>query len=157
MPGRPWRRAGGGRYQGRWFDSDLVLGTLALVSGRWGALPARQVLAAGDLNECRAWDQVEDGQWGADYFANVEAAGYVDVTWSAWGEEKPTCLAAGRALQLDHVFATPITAARITGPAVAPIVPEHVASGESSDHTTINFTLGPAKRRTMPGLPLFAQ
>ena len=24
---------------------------------------------------------------------------------SAWGEEKPTCLAAGHALQLDHVFA----------------------------------------------------
>lgn len=87
-------------------------------------------------------DQVEDGHWGADYFANVEAAGYVDVTWSAWGEEKPTCLAAGRALQLDHVFATPNTAARITGPAVTPIVPEHVASGESSDHTTINFRLG---------------
>ena len=100
------------------------------------------MLVAGDPNECREWDQVEDGHWGADYFANVEASGYVDVTWSAWGDERPTCLAADRALQLDHVLATPSTAARFTGSAVATIVPEHVASGESSDHATTSFSLG---------------
>jgi hypothetical protein len=50
----------------------------------------REVLAAGDLNETRGWDETHPGGWGRDFFANVASAGLTDVTFSRWRSERRT-------------------------------------------------------------------
>lgn len=140
-PSRPWKRSGGGRYRGEWFDSDFVLGTAAILTGAWGRARARELLMAGDFNECREWDQIEEGAWGETYFANAAQARLVDVTWAAWNEEHATCIANGRRLQLDHVFATPATAHKISQPRIGDLVDEDIEGGHASDHASLTFTL----------------
>jgi endonuclease/exonuclease/phosphatase family metal-dependent hydrolase len=91
----PPRRRGGPSDPPVW-DSDHVLGTLAMTA-REGP-----VLAAGDLNEARAWDTTHAGSWGEDWFSFACEAGLHDLTYIAWHEERPTY---GR-LQADHVLST---------------------------------------------------
>lgn len=144
VPARPRPRAGAGKDAGKWFDSDMVLGTLASTAGTSGSLPVSrhvEVLAAGDFNECREWDNIQPGNWGADYFDQAAAAGFVDITWRDWEAEIPSCLAAGRQLQLDHLLATQDTASRISDPEVAPLDLAAIESGDASDHAPIYFNL----------------
>lgn len=131
-------RHGGGRDDGRCFDSDYVLETIRLVSRE------HPVLAAGDLNECLRWDETHAGEtWGRLYFERLESYGLVPVLSRMWGRELPTYFGVGREpYQLDHVVATPDVAALISS-AEEPSVPDpaHVADGTASDHASLRFTL----------------
>lgn len=119
----PRRRRGSTSEPPLW-DSDFVLSTLgALV--QTGA----SVLAAGDLNEARAWDLHRGGHWGEDWFAFAEELGLHDVTFRAWGEERPT----HASYQDDHVLATADLLPSVRDVRVGP------ASG--SDHASLELTL----------------
>lgn len=102
-----------------YWDSDYVLATLGLLAARG------PVLAAGDFNEARSWDIRHGGDWGQDWFANVTKLGLIDVTYSLWGEERPT----SRGYQIDHVIATPNIAGLIREASLV--------SSPGSDHDAI--------------------
>jgi endonuclease/exonuclease/phosphatase family metal-dependent hydrolase len=121
------------------WDSDLVLATLAEL--------ARQgpVLAAGDFNECLAWDDAHPGEWGKEYFARVSDSGLVSLTHRNDAVERQTSFTHdGLEYQLDHVLASPSVADQI---AQAPRVDsawsrERVIAGETADHAPLWFEIG---------------
>jgi hypothetical protein len=107
------------------WDSDFALETL----GRIRAI-SELVLAAGDWNEARAWDDHHPGHWGREFFDAVDAADLVDCTHQRWKGERPT----HRQYQDDHVFASPAVHRRIgSRMAIWPM--------PGSDHDAIAFTL----------------
>lgn len=133
----PDPRAGAGRDAGRLWDSDLVLATLRSID-----LERFEVLAAGDLNECRAWDDTHPGEWGREFFERVESACLVDCLHSRWGVERRTSFASGDAeYQLDHVLATERIDRLITSADVDEWSATEVSSGDRSDHAPVRFTL----------------
>jgi endonuclease/exonuclease/phosphatase family metal-dependent hydrolase len=123
----PRRRSGGPADPPVW-DSDYVLTSLAVAAG------AGPVLAAGDFNEARLWDDHHAGQWGHDYFAFADDAGLRDLTWRAWGEERPTLQPRGDgpAYQVDHAFATEAIASRLDSAEIGP--------APGSDHESLLLT-----------------
>lgn len=102
-PSRLHARNGGAdtRHAGKLFDSDVILDTVS----RYGP----DVLACGDLNEARGWDDApghEGHTWCADYFGRpgaagqltggaVQAAKLVDVPLGEHGREAVTRRAPG--------------------------------------------------------------
>jgi CO/xanthine dehydrogenase Mo-binding subunit len=87
-PGDPPRPRSGGigvRNTGELFYSDLIVDALRQMADE------RPVLAAGDLNEARSWDEAHPGHtWGVEFFDLVGRAGLDDVTYGLWGEERRT-------------------------------------------------------------------
>lgn len=145
----PAARQSGGRHDGQLFDSDMVLESLRLIVERDG--DQCEVLAAGDLNECRKWDDDHPPEtWGHDFFGGPTSAGLVQraglrpVLHELWNwEEQPTSFGLGLAhYQLDHVLATPSLAATITADSVAPPDEPDVAAGRRSDHAPVSFAIG---------------
>jgi endonuclease/exonuclease/phosphatase family metal-dependent hydrolase len=115
------------------WDADLVLTSVQRVAGQY------PVLAAGDWNEARAWDDTHPGASGREFFTRVDRARLVDCTWRAWaGQERATCRpSTGAELQVDHVFAS-----RRVDYAIAEVaVIEDGALAGGSDHLPISFTL----------------
>jgi hypothetical protein len=114
------RRDGGAdaRYKKQLFDADVVLETIAR--------QAPNVLACGDLNEARGWDDVHSGHtWGEEFFGRMEegvlvsgvvqAKQLVEVPLSDSGEEVVTRRAPGHPpLQLDHILTSGSVAPRIS-------------------------------------------
>lgn len=126
----------GGRT-GQWWDADFVLGTLAdLVSD------GHHVLAAGDYNECRRWDETHPGTtWGQQYFENVRQAGLTSVTSAHWTRERQTYLGSDAGYQLDHVLASADVAPLIDDVTLQSWEPNDVESGTSPDHAWIGFSI----------------
>ena len=156
QPDRILRRGGGAdpRYAGQLFDADVVLETVS----RYG--PA--VLACGDLNEARGWDDEHPGHtWGAEYFGtrddegelvggSVQKRGLVDVPLSDDGSEVITRRAVGHPrLQLDHILTSPQVVGRIENVEVDPDwTAENEAARGLADHAPIRFALvGLGRRR----------
>jgi endonuclease/exonuclease/phosphatase family metal-dependent hydrolase len=132
----PEPRTGAGRDAGKLFDADMVLATVTAVRA------SHLVLAAGDLNECVAWDETHDGRWGADYFDRVSQAGLISIAHRSGSEEQRTAFThAGGDYQLDHVVTSPEVAAQIDSLVVAPWDEALVATGERSDHAPVSFEL----------------
>jgi hypothetical protein len=74
----------GTRFKGELWASDLLLHALAALAAD------HQVVAAGDWNEARGWDQHPPNAgdtWGADFFQRVADAGLVDCSYRDWGRE----------------------------------------------------------------------
>ncbi len=121
------------------WDSDMVLATLALLAQEG------PVLAAGDFNECLAWDDNHPGEWGREYFASVTRADLVSLTHRNEGVETQSAFTHdGLTYQLDHVLVTDTVADQI---ADAPRVDgdwsrESVTAGGLSDHAPLWFDLG---------------
>lgn len=150
-PGRLHARGGGAdaRYAGKLFDSDVVLDTVS----QYGP----DVLACGDLNEARGWDDApgHDGHtWGKDYFGALDEAGQltggavqaaqlVDVPLGTGTQEVVTRRAPGHpALQLDHLLAGPQIAERISDVTVDTAwADEGLLPPGLADHAPIWFTL----------------
>jgi endonuclease/exonuclease/phosphatase family metal-dependent hydrolase len=103
------------------------------------------VLAAGDLNEARAWDRLNPGDsWGTEMVEAIRRAGLVDVTWRLWGEERRTRFHPTHPpYQLDVVLTTPAVASLINTATVDPawVDPTDVATRGLSDHAPVWFTL----------------
>ena len=151
MRGLPQAREGGGRHDGQLFDADLLLESIRVVAE--GSL----VLAAGDFNECLAWDRDHVGQtWGELYFDRLRSYGLVPILhdrWTPrpgageskpWGVERPTSFGVGlQPYQLDHIVTSTKLSDAIAAPAEPePPSPQDVASGRSSDHAPVWFTIG---------------
>ena len=121
------------------WDSDFVLATLADLA-RQGS-----VLAAGDFNECLAWDTTHRGEWGKEYFVRVADSKLVSLTHrDEVGERQTAFTHDGLAYQLDHVLASEGVANQIPQ---APRVDanwsrERVIAGELSDHAPLWFEIG---------------
>lgn len=144
-------RSGGAdrRYAGKRLDSDVVLDTVS----RYGP----NVLACGDLNEARGWDDVpghEGHTWGEEYFGRrdttgqmidgaVQSARLIDVPLAEDAHEVVTRRAPGHPpLQLDHLLAGPEVAARITSVSVhAAWASEAPIPAGLADHAPIRFAL----------------
>lgn len=147
------RRDGGAdpRHRGQLFDSDVVLETIA----RSG--PA--VLACGDLNEARGWDELPQhaGQtWGADFFGtpdpggalaggSIQTLGLLDIALSDDGSEVITRRSPGHpSLQLDHIITTPALRDQIRNIAVDPDWTAQTPRAVGlADHAPIRFRLDP--------------
>jgi hypothetical protein len=145
------RRDGGDdpRHHGQLFDADVVLETVARYA------PA--VLACGDLNEARGWDDLPEHAghtWGADYFGarnddgqlaggSVQARNLFDVPLSADGSEVITRRQQGHpSLQLDHILTSPQLAGQIRGVEVDPNWNSNTETAAGlADHAPIRFTL----------------
>jgi len=122
----PAAREGGGPDANTLWDADLVHETLAGLKPR--------VLAAGDWNEARAWDDLHPGQtWGLEFFERMKEAGLVDVPHRDWEGERVT----REPYQLDHVFASSDIAKRVHSPEVV-YSPERIPA----DHKPIEFFIG---------------
>lgn len=121
------------------WDSDFVLATLAELARE------RRVLAAGDFNECLAWDDSHPGEWGKEYFARVAESGLTSLTHRDDGVEVRSAFTHdGLEYQLDHVLASQGVGNRIDRP---PYVDsswsrERVLAGETSDHAPLWFEIG---------------
>lgn len=123
---------------GELWDSDFVLSTLAELA-RMGP-----VVAAGDYNECLAWDDAHPGEWGSEYFTRVADSGLVSLTHRDGGAERQSAFThEGLEYQLDHVLATPSVADRIAdAPRVDPNWSQaRVIAGEASDHAPLWFEI----------------
>lgn len=124
---------------GELWDSDFVLASLVELAQRG------PVLAAGDFNECLAWDTAHRGEWGKEYFARVANSGLVSLTHRDEGVERRTAFTHDEfEYQLDHVLASPSVADQITqAPRVdADWSQERVIAGEMSDHSPLSFEIG---------------
>lgn len=119
------------------------------------------VLACGDFNEARGWDDVHTGHtWGAEYFGRpddngrlvdgaVQSAALVEVPLSADGTEVVTRRAPGHPpLQLDHVLAGRDVAALVRD---ARVDEDWTGSSPAvsglADHGPISFVLGGSASR----------
>ena len=136
----PAPRTGGSgvRDAGKLFYSDLIVDVLRQMAA------GGPVLATGDLNEARAWDDHHVGHtWGAEFFALVEAAGLRDVTHGLWGEERPTRYhAEQQAYQLDFVLATEdVSRAIVHAEVDAAWLAPDVDLARVSDHAPVWFEL----------------
>lgn len=137
--GVPTPRSGGGKDNGRLFDSDMLLHTLAISRL---VHPSAGFLVAGDFNECLGWDTVHNQSWGELYFDQVRRHGLIPVVAEQWGEERRTQYASSKpAYQLDHILATPETAAILGNATVDPWDLDAAEAGAASDHAPIRFTL----------------
>lgn len=125
----PGARDVGGRRPELW-DADLVVETLARVAGS-----GHQVLAAGDLNESRRYDEDHGEPWAHLLFATALRQGLHAATFGEWGGETPT---RGR-YQIDHVLATQRMAARLSAFEVAD--PDGAVAAPFSDHQPVTFEL----------------
>jgi hypothetical protein len=143
-PGSPPSARRGGtdtRHGGRHFYSDLLLDALADAATRG------PVLAAGDLNEARKWDEVNPGHtWGAEFFASVAARGLHDATWGLWKEERRTRFHPTHPdYQLDFVLASPAIRDLVTHADVdSGWSAETISRGDQSDHAPLWFTVRPS-------------
>lgn len=102
-------------------------------------------MAAGDYNECLAWDDHHPGAWGKEYFDRIEESGLVSLTHRDDGREEQTAFThEGLQYQLDHVLASPSAADLVAqAPRVDPYWSwERVLAGETSDHAPLWFELG---------------
>ena len=100
-----------------------MLATLQAIDG--------PMLAAGDLNEARSWDDTHPGEpWGEEFFTRIAHAGIIDVLHSHWKVERPT----RDGYQLDHVLASHDVADRIPCPSVVSDA-EHTPA----DHAPVRF------------------
>lgn len=129
------------RYGGRYFYSDLLLDALADAATRG------HVLAAGDLNEARKWDDINQGHtWGAEFFNSLHPRGLHDVTFELWGEERRTRFHPTHpGYQLDVALASPGVRDLVTHADVDPDWTSHTISrGEKSDHAPLWFTVRPS-------------
>lgn len=128
---------------GELWDSDFVLATLADLALKG------PVLAAGDFNECLAWDAGHPGEWGKEYFVGVANAGLVSLSHRDDAAEKRTAFTHDELdYQLDHVLASPDVAEQILQ---SPIVDtawsrERVIAGELSDHSPLWFEIESGSR-----------
>lgn len=112
--------------RGQLWDADLVAATLTRVADQ------HSVLAAGDLNESRLYDEHVGRPWAAEYFARLRDAGLFDATYGRWGDrERPT----RGEFQDDHVLATAEVDRLIRIPVVQP--------GCGSDHLPVAWMLEP--------------
>lgn len=140
-PSPPDPRSGGSsRDAGRLFYSDLVVDALADAATRG------PVLAAGDLNEARAWDDGHPGEtWGTEFFGGLESRGLHDITFGLWGEERRTRFHASHpAYQLDIVLASHIVAPLVVDAAVDDgWTDDAVASEGLSDHAPVWIRIDP--------------
>ena len=145
------RRDGGAdpRHRGLLFDADVVLETIARAG------PA--VLACGDLNEARGWDDLPQHTghtWGAEFFGtrtpdgqliggSIPALGLVEVALSDDGSEVVTRRKPGHPwLQLDHIITTAPLATLIHDIAVDPAWTAGTREAAGlADHAPIRFTL----------------
>jgi CO/xanthine dehydrogenase Mo-binding subunit len=140
-PGDPPRPRSGGigvRNTGELFYSDLIVDALRQMADE------RPVLAAGDLNEARSWDEAHPGHtWGVEFFDLVGRAGLDDVTYGLWGEERRTRYHVTQgAYQLDYVLATPdISAAIVSAEVDAAWLRPDLDVAMVADHSPIWFTL----------------
>jgi endonuclease/exonuclease/phosphatase family metal-dependent hydrolase len=135
---RPLPEARSAAAPGELWDSDFVLCSLGELA-RMGS-----VVAAGDYNECLAWDDANPGEWGREYFARVTDSGLVSLTHRDGGVEQQSAFThEGLEYQLDHVLATPSVADRIAqAPRVDPDWSrERVIAGEISDHAPLWFEI----------------
>jgi len=126
----PVARVGGGRHRGELWDADYVLETLRRQQ------PLGPLLAAGDFNESRRWDETHRGEtWGNEYFSAVANAHLVDCLDRQWGRE----IATRGGHQLDHVLADETVAAHVTSARVL----DHMLDGSHvpSDHHPIEFVI----------------
>jgi hypothetical protein len=161
------RRDGGNdpRWRGQLFDADVVIETIS----RAGPL----VLACGDLNEARGWDDVpghEGHTWGTELFGSssgtspathgvLHEKGLVDIPLTVTGEEAVTRRAPGHpSLQLDHIVAPRELAQHVRDGSLDKAWTEPVLGVQTglADHAPIWFTLskgggdhGPAERATL--------
>ena len=113
------------------------------------------MLAAGDLNEARKWDEVNPGHtWGAEFFDSVAARGLHDVTWGLWKEERRTRFhQAHPAYQLDFVLASPEVRDLVTHAAVdSGWSADTISQGDQSDHAPLWFTVRPSPPAATDGL-----
>lgn len=132
-----WRNTGHSlppEYRGRLWDSDLVVESVRLVAESAGDVP---VIAAGDWNEARAWDErhPEDDGSGAKFFKQLGVRGLIDACCPNGADADPTHGSDGRALRLDHI----VTTKNI--PFAVDIEPP---TGEAwpADHRPVEFTIG---------------
>jgi len=109
------------------WDADMVAATLRELAA------AGPTLAADDFNEAREFDGRSGRAWGVEYFAGLEAAGLVDVTYRRSGVERPT----RGAFQDDHIVATSDVDALITDP----VVVELPAEPDVADHHPLWWTI----------------
>jgi Endonuclease/Exonuclease/phosphatase family len=120
----PARRNSGGEL----WDSDYALATA------WQLVRQQDhVLAAGDWNEARRWDDTHGGTWGKDFFRSVEDAGLVDCAFRDWEAERAT----HGEYQDDHVFATSSISDRIGDLDCCELAPD----GAGTDHLAIRFSV----------------
>jgi len=142
--GRPLPEPRPSAGPGELWDSDFVLASLADLT-RLGP-----VLAAGDFNECLAWDAAHSGDWGMEYFARVANSDLVSLTHRGEAVERQTAFTHDELkYQLDHVLASPSVASQI---AKAPRVDagwsrERVTAGKASDHAPLWFEIGDVSRQ----------
>lgn len=132
------RDAQSGTDRGTLWDSDMVVASCRLLAETY------DVLAAGDLNECLAWDDTHSGEWGARFHERVTAGGALELPFHRiWGGERRTYFARGRApYQLDHALATPAVARLVRSAEVDDSWTEDaVERGDLSDHAPIRFSL----------------
>lgn len=137
-PPRPRSGGIGVRNAGKLFYSDLIVDALRQMADR------HPVLAAGDLNEARSWDEAHPGEtWGAEFFGLVSRVGLVDVTYGLWGEERRTRYHATQgAYQLDYVLAIPdISAAVVSAEIRAAWLQPDLDVAMVADHSPIWFNL----------------
>lgn len=137
---RPEARSGGVGVPraGRLLYADLVIAALRELTADG------PVLAAGDLNEARGWDERHPGHtWGEEFFAAVADAGLVDVTWGLWGEERPTRIyAEDLGYQLDRVLASPDVARLVRRAQLDPYwMQPNSERSQLADHVPVWFEL----------------
>lgn len=117
------------------WDSDALLATVRAVA------TTGPVIAAGDWNEARSWDDNHSqSATGAEFFTRVEQEDLLrDVTYRAWKKKEVPTHRIGNedSLQLDHIFATPGVAkhVHVGSPAQA------LGPWGASDHRSISFTI----------------
>ena len=138
---RPRVGAGAGAGAGRLFDADMVLATLAECALQGS------VLAAGDFNEARDWDDSHPGEWGRDFFERARKHRLQSPLFELWGEERTTRFnPRGRSYQLDHLLATREVAALVTEAWVDDRWDDAESRHGRSDHAPVWFALDPAVR-----------
>ena len=122
------------RSCGLW-DSDLVLESVRHVAEHSGAVG---LIAAGDWNEARHWDDGDRHRvkGGREFFRNVEAVGLDDrcCPEGAHEAEARDGLTTSHGLHLDHVFTSRSVSDRV--------VVTGVGSEAPADHRPVEFTIG---------------
>ena len=100
---------------------DLLLGLMTQLCD------VGPVFSAGDFNEARERDVhgrpgwLNDRTYGREFYERTREAGFVDLTYREWGEERRTLFHEGLPpYQSDHVLATPEVAALLSDPVIDP-------------------------------------
>ena len=150
----PTPRDGGGWPATTLFDSDYVIATLVALAGA-----GEPLLAAGDLNECEAWDEDHAPQrWWPPLHQTLTTAGLALPLRATFpqdpelpgrrGSEQQTHFGSEHDYQLDHVIATADLAAAVNHAHVEPVWNRaDVEAGNLSDHAPVWFSLETAASR----------